>query len=85
MNGQFNGFIKLKRFSVLGYESYRLDAEDVDEFITRVRELQAEKAATEGNFGTAVKLAKKAEDQGELGKEQAVGQVGVGNPKYLYN
>lgn len=46
---------------------------------------QAEKAASEGNFGTAVKLAKTAEEQGKLGKEQALGQAGVGNPKYLYN
>jgi hypothetical protein len=51
-------FIKLKRFNVLGYESYRLEAEDVDEFIDRVRELQAEKAKEEGTydekFGTVV-------------------------------
>ena len=45
----------------------------------------AEKAAADGDFATAVKLAKKAEDQGKLGKEQAMGQVGVGNPSYLYN
>ena len=45
----------------------------------------AEKAAAEGNFGNAVELAKKAEAQGKLGKKQAMGQVGVGNPKYLYN
>ena len=45
----------------------------------------AEKAASEGNFGSAVELAKKAEAQGKLGKKQAMGQVGVGNPKYLYN
>jgi hypothetical protein len=45
----------------------------------------AEKAAAEGNYGSAVKLAKQAEEQGHLGKEQALGQAGVGNPKYLYN
>ena len=46
---------------------------------------QAEQAATEGNYGNAVELAKQAEDQGRLGEAQALGQVGVGNPKYLYN
>jgi len=45
----------------------------------------AEKAAAEGNFGSAVELAKMAEDQGHLGKEQALSQHNVGNPKYLYN
>jgi hypothetical protein len=45
----------------------------------------AEKAMTEGNYGNAVELAKKAEDQGNLGKEQALGQKNVGNPQYLYN
>lgn len=45
----------------------------------------AEKAAAEGNYGSAVDLAKKAEDQGHLGKEQALSQRNVGNPKYLYN
>lgn len=45
----------------------------------------AEKAATEGNYGEAEKLAKKAEAQGIAGKEQAMSQVGVGNPGYLYN
>ncbi|HOP16518.1 MAG: SoxXA-binding protein [Chromatiaceae bacterium] len=45
----------------------------------------AEKAVAEGNFGTAVDLAKQAEGQGMLGKDQALGQRGVGNPKYLYN
>ena len=46
---------------------------------------KAEKAAAEGNFADAVKHAKTAEDQGKLGKEQAMGQRGVGNPGYLYN
>lgn len=46
---------------------------------------KAEQAVTEGNFGSAVKLAKQAGEQGRLGKAQALGQVGVGNPKYLYN
>jgi type II secretory pathway pseudopilin PulG len=46
---------------------------------------EAEKAASEGNFGNAVELAKKAEAQGVLGKKQAMEQVGVGNPTYLYN
>ena len=45
----------------------------------------AEQAATEGNYGNAVKLANKAEEQSRLGKEQTLGQAGVGNPKYLYN
>jgi hypothetical protein len=53
-----NEFIKLKRFNVLGYETYRLDAGDVEEFVERVRELQAEKAKKEGTydekFGTVV-------------------------------
>jgi len=46
---------------------------------------EAEKAAAEGNYGTAVELANKAEDQGKLGKEQAITQKNVGNPQYLYN
>lgn len=46
---------------------------------------KAEQAATEGNYGNAVKLAEQAEEQGRLGKEQAHSQIGVGNPKYLYN
>lgn len=45
----------------------------------------AEKAAAEGNYGSAVELAKKAETQGKLGQEQANSQKGVGNPTYLYN
>ena len=46
---------------------------------------QAEKAAAEGNFADAVKHANKAENQGKVGKEQALSQRGVGNPGYLYN
>lgn len=46
---------------------------------------KAKKAAEEGNFGNAAKLAKKAEQQGMLGKDQAMSQADVGNPKYLYN
>ena len=53
-----NEFIQLKRFNVLGYENYRLESGDVEEFIERVRELQAEKAKEEGTydekFGTVV-------------------------------
>jgi hypothetical protein len=53
-----NEFVKLKRFNVLGYEAYRLEAEDVEEFIERVRGLQAEKAKEVGTydekFGTVV-------------------------------
>lgn len=46
---------------------------------------KAEKAVADGNYADAVKMAKKAESQGHLGKEQAMSQKGVGNPKYLYN
>lgn len=46
---------------------------------------QAEEALGAGNFGTAVGLAQRAEQQGRLGKEQALSQVGAGNPTYLYN
>ncbi len=46
---------------------------------------KAEKAAADGNFGTAMKLAEQAKDQGMLGKEQASAQQNVGNPEYLYN
>jgi type II secretory pathway pseudopilin PulG len=45
----------------------------------------AEQSAADGNYADAEKLAKKAEAQGMLGKEQALGQKGVGNPGYLYN
>jgi len=46
---------------------------------------KAEKEAAAGNYGTAMELAKKAEQQGMLGKQQAMNQKGVGNPGYLYN
>ena len=46
---------------------------------------KAEEAAAEGNYASAEKMAKKAEAQGKLGKEQALSQKGVGNPGYLYN
>jgi hypothetical protein len=46
---------------------------------------KAEKAAADGNYADAEKLAMKAEAQGKLGKEQALGQKGTGNPGYLYN
>lgn len=46
---------------------------------------EAEKEAAAGNFGTAINLAKKAEHQGMMGKQQAMNQKGIGNPGYLYN
>ena len=46
---------------------------------------KAEKAAAEGNYANAEKMANKAKAQGELGKAQAMSQKGVGNPGYLYN
>jgi hypothetical protein len=46
---------------------------------------KAEQAVADGNYGEAEKVAKKAEAQGKLGKEQALSQKGVGNPGYLYN
>jgi hypothetical protein len=53
-----NEFITLKRFNVLGYENYRLESTDVEEFIERVKEIQAERAKEEGTydekFGTVV-------------------------------
>ena len=45
---------------------------------------KAEKAAAEGNYGTATKLADKARFQAIKGQEQAASQVNVGNPAYLY-
>lgn len=44
----------------------------------------AEKAAAEGNYGNATKLAEKAKFQAIKGQEQAASQVNVGNPAYLY-
>ena len=46
---------------------------------------EAEKEAAAGNYGSAAALAKKAEQQGMLGKQQAMNQKGIGNPGYLYN
>jgi len=44
----------------------------------------AEKAAAEGEFSKAKKLADKAAEQGRLGQQQAASQANVGNPSYLY-
>lgn len=44
---------------------------------------QAEKAAKEGKFDDAVKLANKAKRQGELGYEQAISQQKLVMPSYL--
>lgn len=46
---------------------------------------EAETALAEGNYGNAMSLAKKAEDQGHIGKAAAMTQVGAGNPQYLYD
>jgi len=45
---------------------------------------KAEKAAAEGNYGNATKMAEKAKFQAIKGQEQAASQVNVGNPAYLY-
>lgn len=45
---------------------------------------KAEKAAAEGNYGSATKMAEKARFQAIRGQEQAASQVNVGNPGYLY-
>lgn len=45
---------------------------------------KAEKAAAEGNYGTATKLAEKAKFEAMMGQEQAASQANVGNPAYLY-
>ncbi len=51
-------FIKLKRFNVLGYGDYSLQSEQIDDFIQRIKELQAQKAEEAGTydekFGTVV-------------------------------
>ena len=52
-------FVNLKRFNVIGYGNYRMESKDIDEFISRIRELQAEKAKEEAGtydekFGTVV-------------------------------
>lgn len=44
----------------------------------------AEKAAAGGDFAKAMKLANAAEQQGHNAVAQSKGQVGVGNPGYLY-
>jgi hypothetical protein len=53
-----NVFVNLKRFNVLGYGDYRIEAEDAEEFIARIREARAQKAAEAGTydekFGTIV-------------------------------
>lgn len=46
---------------------------------------QAEKAAAQGDYDKAVKLAETAEFQGVMGKKQALQEDKVGNPNYLYN
>ncbi len=51
-------FVNLKRFNVLGYGNYRMESRDIDDFIQRIRELQADKAKDAGTydekFGTVV-------------------------------
>jgi hypothetical protein len=52
-------FVNLKRFNVLGYGDYRMESKDIDDFISRIRELQADKAKEEAGtydekFGTVV-------------------------------
>jgi len=53
-----NVFVNLKRFNVLGFGDYRIEAEDAEEFIARIREARAQKAAEAGTydekFGTIV-------------------------------
>jgi hypothetical protein len=53
-----NVFVNLKRFNVLGYGDYRIEAEYAEEFIARIRETRAQKAAEAGTydekFGTVV-------------------------------
>jgi len=44
---------------------------------------KADKAAAEGNYGDATKLAEKARFQAVMGQEQAASQVNAGNPAYL--
>jgi hypothetical protein len=51
-------FVNLKRFDVLGYGQYRIESEDIDDFVKRVREIRSEKAKEAGTydekFGTVV-------------------------------
>jgi hypothetical protein len=53
-----NAFVNLKRFNVLGYGDYRIEAEYAEEFIARIREARAQKATEAGTydekFGTIV-------------------------------
>lgn len=44
----------------------------------------AEKAAADGDYAKAKKLADQAADQGRIGQAQAAEQANVGNPGYLY-
>ena len=46
-------FVGLKRFNVLGYDNYRLESGNIDEFIARIRELQVEKAKKEGTYAVS--------------------------------
>ena len=51
-------FVSQKRFNVLGYGEYRISSEDIDDFISRIREIRAKKAEELGTydekFGTVV-------------------------------
>lgn len=44
---------------------------------------KAKKAYKKGDYDNALKLAKKAKAQGEMGKAQAMAEANVGNPGYL--
>ncbi len=43
----------------------------------------AQAAADKGDYATAIKLAKKAQEQGELGYQQAVSQKDLKMPSYI--
>ena len=45
-----NVFVNLKRFNVLGYGDYRIEAADAEEFIARIREARSLKAAESGTY-----------------------------------
>ena len=45
-----NVFVNMKRFNVLGYGNYRIEANDIDEFIKRIRAIQSEKAKEAGIY-----------------------------------
>jgi hypothetical protein len=51
-------FVGLKRFNILGYGEYRMESQDIDEFVDRIREIKAEEAKDAGTydekFGTIV-------------------------------